>query len=69
MENQKNDQETLNQAVSTLQDKVSHARIVGRLENGKLVLDDDQIKQISELNPNACFIALNSPFDPHSLNI
>ena len=61
------DSAKVHDAVSILQDKIHSARIVGQLKDGKLEIDEDQIKKLAEIQPNAVFLALNSPFDPNSI--
>jgi hypothetical protein len=54
----------VHEAVRQLQGEIKNARIVGRIVNGKIELDQEQLNALAEVNPNAVFLALNSPFDP-----
>jgi hypothetical protein len=42
--------------------------VIGKIENGKLEIDQDSLDELKAKFPNAtmAFVALNSPFDPVS---
>lgn len=58
--------EKVQEATAVLQGQIRNARIIGRLNNGKLEIDQDQLDELAKAQPNAVFLALNSPFDPVS---
>jgi hypothetical protein len=55
--------------VTDLEQKGQIVKVLGRIENGKLVIDQDSLKDLENQHPGAtiAFVALNSPFDPVSL--
>jgi hypothetical protein len=59
-------QERLRRNVTKLQQDGQKVQVLGRIQNGKLEIDQDSLKELEQKYPNAtmAFIALNSPFDP-----
>jgi hypothetical protein len=69
------DRELLAKAVKTLQEKKSGGSLglvlTGRIQNGKLVLDQKTQDEITRkfAQADVAFIAMNSPFDTHSQSV
>jgi len=58
--------ERLRRNVTKLQQDGQKVQVLGRIQDGKLEIDQESLKELEEKYPNAtmAFIALNSPFDP-----
>jgi hypothetical protein len=54
------------EAVAALEASGRKVQVIGRFVDGRLELDQDSLKELSERFPNAdmAFVAVNAPFDP-----
>ena len=65
------DKAAVKEALNTLEKSRSGIVLTGRVQDGKVILDEDSLKEIAEKFPRAdiSFVAVNAPFDPLSLDV
>jgi hypothetical protein len=67
MDKQQQDfEERLQKNVTKLEQEGQKVKVLGRIREGKLEIDQESLRELAEKYPNAemAFVALNSPFDP-----